>query len=57
MLVLYCYYLLPGGHDGLAIFSSVEKYDPELQQWSYMSDMLSRRCRLGVTSADGKLFR
>ncbi len=46
-----------GGHDGLSIFCSVERYDPELQQWSFVSDMQSKRCRLGVTSSNGKLFR
>ena len=57
MMLLFIESLLLGGHDGLSIFNSVERYDPELQQWNYVSDMNCKRCRLGVASADGKLFR
>lgn len=50
-------YFSLGGHDGLSIFSSVERYDPELQQWVFVANMNSQRCRLGVTAAVGKIFR
>ena len=34
-----------GGHDGLSIFDSVEKYDPQTGLWSPGISMLSKRCR------------
>lgn len=34
-----------GGHDGLSIFDSVEKYDPQTGVWSVGVPMLSKRCR------------
>ena len=46
-----------GGHDGLSIFNSVERYDPELQQWMLVADMNCQRCRLGVVAAAGKIIR
>lgn len=55
MLCHVSFYL--GGHDGLSIFNSVERYDPELQQWMFVSEMNTQRCRLGVTAAAGKIFR
>lgn len=45
-----------GGHDGLSIFDSVERYDPSTDSWTKVKPMLSRRCRLGVATLNGKLF-
>jgi len=45
-----------GGHDGLSIFDSVERFDPETGVWSAGVSMLSKRCRLGVAVLDGKLY-
>lgn len=42
-----------GGHDGLSIFDSVERYDPKLNLWSKVTPMLNRRCRLGVATLNG----
>ena len=68
LLAICCMYYWPyiacitghvfiGGHDGLSIFNSVERYDPELQQWMFVADMKCQRCRLGVTAAAGKIIR
>lgn len=56
LLTLSCI-LCIGGHDGLSIFSSVERYDPELQQWMFVASMTTQRCRLGVASVAGKIIR
>jgi kelch-like protein 18 len=45
-----------GGHDGLSIFDSVERYDPASDTWTKVKSMLSRRCRLGVATLNGKLY-
>lgn len=45
-----------GGHDGLSIFDSVERYDPNLNTWTKVTPMLNRRCRLGVSTLNGKHF-
>lgn len=45
-----------GGHDGLSIFDSVERYDPANDTWTKVKPMLSRRCRLGVATLNGKLY-
>lgn len=46
-----------GGHDGLSIFSTVERYDPVEKVWTMVTPMYTRRCRVGVTTARGRLFR
>ena len=46
-----------GGHDGLSIFSTVERFDPVEKVWTMVTPMHTRRCRVGVTTARGKLFR
>ena len=45
-----------GGHDGLSIFDSVERYDPASDTWTKVKPMLSRRCRLGVATLNGRLY-
>uniref|UniRef100_A0A1A9US75 Uncharacterized protein n=1 Tax=Glossina austeni TaxID=7395 RepID=A0A1A9US75_GLOAU len=45
-----------GGHGGLSIFDSVERYDPVNDVWRKMKSMLNRRCRLGVAALNGKLY-
>lgn len=42
-----------GGHDGLSIFDSVERYDPKSNTWTKVTPMLNRRCRLGVATLNG----
>lgn len=46
-----------GGHDGLSIFNTVERFDPSEQLWTMVTPMHSRRCRVGVTAASEKLYR
>ena len=48
---------LLGGHDGLSIFNTVERYDPLQENWTMVTPMCYRRCRLGITAATGRLFR
>ena len=45
-----------GGHDGLSIFDSCERFDPQTGLWTAGVPMLSKRCRLGVAVLDGKLY-
>lgn len=45
-----------GGHDGLSIFDSVERYDPKENVWTKIKQMLNRRCRLGVATLNNKLY-
>ncbi|XP_046392448.1 kelch-like protein 18 [Ischnura elegans] len=45
-----------GGHDGLSIFDSVERYDPLRGQWKSVSPMSSRRCRLGAAALNGRVY-
>lgn len=45
-----------GGHDGLSIFDSVERYNVETNRWSIMTPMQTKRCRLGVATLNGKIY-
>ena len=46
-----------GGHDGLSIFNTVERFDPYGQLWTMVTPMHNRRCRVGVTATCEKLYR
>lgn len=54
--VIYLCFAVMGGHDGMSIFDSVERYDPETGVWKTVKSMQNRRCRLGATSFNGKLY-
>ncbi|VDM71904.1 unnamed protein product [Strongylus vulgaris] len=54
--VLDGYLYVMGGHDGMSIFSSVERFSPEKGQWEAVPSMLSKRCRLGATTLNGKIY-
>ncbi|XP_071455717.1 kelch-like protein 18 [Hetaerina americana] len=45
-----------GGHDGLTIFDSVERYDPLRGQWKSVAPMSTRRCRLGAAALNGRVY-
>ena len=45
-----------GGHDGMSIFNSVERFNPETAKWEHVKPMRSRRCRLGACALNGKLY-
>lgn len=34
----------------------VERYDPRTDTWAVVKPMLTRRCRLGVATLNGKLY-
>ena len=48
--------LISGGHDGLSIFDSVERYDFQTGKWTQMPSMQRKRCRLGVATLNGKIY-
>ena len=43
-----------GGHDGWAYLNTVERWDPEANQWSYVAPMSIARCTVGVTVLNNK---
>ena len=43
-----------GGHDGWSYLSSVERYDPQSKQWSYVASMSTPRSTVGVAVLDSK---
>ncbi len=45
-----------GGHDGPSIRKSVERFNPELNRWSPVPDMLTTRRNAGVVAVNGLLY-
>lgn len=45
-----------GGHDGLSIFDSVERYDPSSNTWAEATSMLTRRWFFFLCLLTYKLF-
>jgi N-acetylneuraminic acid mutarotase len=45
-----------GGYNGTTQLSSVERYDPVLDEWSLVSNMLDHRSALSVASYENKLY-
>ena len=43
-----------GGYDGRTRMQSVERYDPETNQWSLMADMHCRRSDAGAEALNGQ---
>ena len=43
-----------GGHDGWSYLPTVERYDPQSKQWSYVSPMSTPRSTVGVAVLDRK---
>lgn len=41
---------------GYRIYDSVECYDTQKDQWSYVASMKTKRCRLGLSALNGKLY-
>lgn len=56
MVQLYGKIYALGGHNGLSIFDSVECYDTMTDTWKEVLPMLSKRCRLGVSTLGGKIY-
>lgn len=45
-----------GGHDGMSIFNSAERFDVETGVWENIKPMGSKRCRLGAAALRGKIY-
>lgn len=43
-----------GGHDGWSYLNTVERWDPQARQWSYVAPMSSHRSTVGVAVLNGK---
>lgn len=45
-----------GGHDGVNYLKTVERYDPERNEWTYVASMGARRGGVGVAALYGRLY-
>lgn len=45
-----------GGHDGVNYLKTVERYDPESNEWTYVASMGARRGGVGVATLHGHLY-
>ncbi|XP_060247502.1 kelch-like protein 1 isoform X2 [Meriones unguiculatus] len=45
-----------GGHDGWSYLNTVERWDPQSQQWTYVASMSIARSTVGVAALNGKLY-
>ena len=43
-----------GGIDGRAVLNTVERFDPETGEWTYVTSMITSRCTFGVTILDNR---
>lgn len=43
-----------GGHDGWSYLNTVERWDPQASQWSYVAPMSSQRSTVGVAVLNNK---
>ena len=43
-----------GGHDGWSYLNTVERWDPQAKQWSYVAPMSTPRSTVGVAVLFGK---
>lgn len=46
-----------GGHDGWSYLNTVERWDPDLRQWSYVAPMSMARSTAGVAVLNNKCVR
>ncbi|KAK3738174.1 hypothetical protein QZH41_019677 [Actinostola sp. cb2023] len=57
IFIYYSGYLYAvGGHDGVNYLKTVEKYDPERNEWTYAASMGARRGGVGVATLHGRLY-
>lgn len=47
---------MAGGYNGSEPLNTVEVYDPELDQWTFIQPMWSRRSGLCCTAHDGSIY-
>ncbi|XP_054127649.1 kelch-like protein 1 isoform X2 [Melozone crissalis] len=45
-----------GGHDGWSYLNTVERWDPQSQQWTFVASMSIARSTVGVAALNGKLY-
>lgn len=43
-----------GGVDGRAILNTIERFDLETSEWSYITSMIHARCTFGVATVDNR---
>lgn len=43
-----------GGHDGWSYLNTVERWDPQARQWSYVAPMSTARSTVGVAVLNGR---
>lgn len=43
-----------GGHDGWSYLNTVERWDPQSQQWTFVASMSIARSTVGVAALNGK---
>lgn len=48
--------LVIGGHDGMSIFNSVERFNVDNGEWQVVKSMNTKRCRLGAAAVRGKIY-
>ena len=45
-----------GGFDGISSLDTVERYDPDLDEWKNIARMTKNRSAAGVVQLDGKIY-
>ena len=43
-----------GGHDGRTILDTVERFDPNTDEWTYVASMINARYSLGVAAIEDR---
>ena len=54
--VLDSYMFAVGGQDGVSCLNFVERYDPQLNKWTKVASMSTRRLGVGVAVLGGYLY-
>ena len=54
--ILSGYLYAVGGHDGIIYLKTVERYNPVINEWTYVASMEARRGGVGVATLGGCLY-
>ena len=54
--ILSGYLYAVGGHDGVIYLKTVERYNPVINEWTYVASMGARRGGVGVATVGGCLY-
>ena len=54
--ILSGYLYAVGGHDGIIYLKTVERYNPIINEWTYVASMGARRGGVGVATLGGCLY-